>query len=188
MVFTATRITSTLLNPSAQRLMAFTILFTSTDSTDPLRLRTCIPVSPVVGVPQLSSNDGCVAAVSFVSSVVIPFGKTRRDNSIPPRVQVGRAIRGRQQAAESFCHKPCGSPARVLVSDARGGADHRQVIGLTGPKTHQNIRSFPCLVSRCFYREFVSCSPLRGSSGFTPEFLFRRSKFSRANRQLRPSI
>src|SRR5690349_14344699 len=110
MVFTATRMTSTFGRPAAQRPTARTILLTSTDSSEPLRLRTLIPLA-VETLGQASSSAGWYCNCSVVI-----------DAGMPVTSKLGHQARQetRGRAAASGC-SPSALP-RSLGTSARRNA------------------------------------------------------------------
>src|SRR5215469_9285628 len=140
---------STLDNPSQHRSTARTILFTSTASSVPLRLRTCM-----VALRAGTGKDGTVSEnVAWRSvAIVLPFcsegkyGLDLANEPIPPT-----------------------SPPEARDLGARGRAI-RQVFGLAG----STLLAHPSQSGedQCDELSFRSCLPLRDSPGFTPGSLF----------------
>src|SRR5690348_1659920 len=109
---------------------------------------------------------------------------------MPVTSQLGHQARqeNRGRKAASGC-SPSALP-RSLGYNLRALARYcRQVFGLTGEPLRPTCHSFPAFSGQCFFCDFRSCLPLRGSPGFTPGSLFiTAQKLETANRQLDPSI
>ncbi len=172
-VLVATLNGSTSSRSRAQRSTARTILFTSTSSRSPLRLRTCIWCRRIGAAPRGGVSSTCTVAVvestdtedtgSLLVSADHKVHASARDSehNLPITADVSL----------SPSHEGRGPPAR----DARG-----EVAGLR-TRGHDHCRDrLPAIASQtpsgaqCFVDGFRSHSPLRGSPGLAPGSLLRR--------------
>ena len=121
--FLATRTASTFGNPSQQRPTARTILLTSTDSSEPLRLRTFIP-------PALAFFGQLVSSGGWDSSIrdgCRQFGNLQfRVTKLTEEIEAG------QPEARLF---PISSPTKPGCTSRAAARYYRQVFGLTGERS-----------------------------------------------------